>query len=105
MQGVDDLIALDPNARWDHATKKVVSDHGRSPRVFPIPLYDPEYYADNDANGRVADFVIANFLGFFVTRVQGNGIYGRVANISGMVDRTAEMAPDDSLTWAIRLVQ
>ena len=68
-------------------------------------MYDPEYTADGRANGRSGDYIIANFLGFFVTKVQGNGIYGRVANITGMVDENYEMAPDDSLTWAIRLVQ
>lgn len=107
IQGIEDLIAKDPDAYWDTSCKCVKGSKftGQSPRLFPIPLYDPEYYADNQANGRVADFVIANFLGFFVTRVQGNAIYGRVATITGIVDNTAEMAPDDSLVWAIRLVQ
>jgi hypothetical protein len=48
---------------------------------------------------------VANFLGFFVDRVQGNGIYGRVTRITGMVDENAAEAPDDSLPMAIRLVQ
>ena len=107
IQGIQILIDKDPNAYWDDGCKCVKGSQytGQSPRVFPIPLYDPEYYADNQANGRVADFIISNFLGFFVDRIQGNGIYGRVTRITGMVDRTAAMAPDDSIPMAIRLVQ
>jgi hypothetical protein len=107
IQGIEELIAKDPNAYWDTSCNcvKGSSYTGQSPRLFPIPLYDPEYYADGKAGGRVADFIIANFLGFFVTSVQGNAIHGRVATIIGMVDGEAPLAPDDSLTWAIRLVQ
>jgi hypothetical protein len=107
VQGIEDLIAKDPNAYWDDGCKCVKGSAyaGQSPRTFPIPLYDPEYYADGQASGRFADFRIANFLGFFVDRVQGSGIYGRVTRITGMVDETAAEAPDDSLPMAIRLVQ
>jgi hypothetical protein len=107
IQGIEDLIAKDPNAYWDDACKCVKGSRfpGQSPRTFPIPLYDPEHYADGKAHGRDADFKVANFLGFFVDRVQGNGIYGRVTRITGMVDETAAMAPDDSIPMAIRLVQ
>jgi hypothetical protein len=107
IQGIEDLIAKDPNAYWDEDCDCVKGSlfPGQSPRTFPIPLYDPEYYADGKAHGRDADFRVANFLGFFVDRVQGNGIYGRVTRITGMVDETAAEAPDDSLPMAIRLVQ
>lgn len=41
-QGVDDLIAQDPDAYWDESTNSVVSDHGMdSPRVVRIALFDP----------------------------------------------------------------
>jgi hypothetical protein len=107
IQGIEELIAKDPNAYWDEGCDCVKGSlfPGQSPRTFPIPLYDPEYYADGKAHGRDADFKVANFLGFFVTRVAGNGIYGRVTRITGMVDETAAEAPEDSLPMAIRLVQ
>ena len=41
--GIDDLIARDPNARWDG--QRVVSNQHPSPREAIIPLYDPVYYA------------------------------------------------------------
>lgn len=107
IQGITDLIAKDPDAYWDDGCKCVKGSRytGQSPRLFPIPLYNPDDAAENRMNGRAADYIIANFLGFFVDRVVGNGIYGRVARITGMVDETGAIAPDDSLPMAIRLVQ
>ena len=42
-----------------------------SPRVFPIPLFDPDFYQDGKVNGRNADLKVANWLGFFVDRPAG----------------------------------
>jgi Flp pilus assembly protein TadG len=107
IQGINDLIDKDPDARWDENCKCVMgSKYGTSPRAFPIPLYNPDLYADNQQNGRVAEYVIADFLGFFVDRRPvGNAISGRVYNITGMVDRTASDAPVNTFPTAIRLVQ
>ena len=68
IQGINDLIDQDPGARWDSSCDCVVGSKfgSHSPRVFPIPLYDPEFYAIGKTNGRTADFRIAGFLGFFV---------------------------------------
>ena len=76
-----------------------------SPRVFPIPLYDPHLYELGKANGRVADFQIANFLGFFAEQPVGNSIPGRITKIVGLVDDTGVPAPVNSFAKAIRLVQ
>jgi len=106
IQGISDLIAQDPDAKWDAYCKCVIdSNFATSPRVFPIPLYDPAYYETGKANGRGADFRIANFLGFFVDHVQGNQIYGRVTNIVGVVNTDAGPAPALAFPKAIRLVQ
>jgi Flp pilus assembly protein TadG len=105
IQGIEDLIAKDPKARWDNTCKCVKdSAFAISPRVFPIPLYDPNFYADGKANGRVADFKIANFLGFFAMPPQGNSIPGIITQIVGLVDDTAP-APPNTFAKAIRLVQ
>jgi hypothetical protein len=106
IQGIDMLIAKDPGAYWDTGCACVKnSAYSSSPRIFPIPMYDPDYYAEGKKNGRVADFKIANFLGFFVDHTQGNSIWGRVTNITGTVDRTAGEAPVNAFPTAIRLVQ
>ena len=106
IQGIQALIDKDPLAFWDTGCKCVKnSAFAVSPRVFPIPLYDPEAYADNQHNGRVAEFVIANFLGFFAEPPVGNSIPGRITQIVGLVDKDAGPAPVNSFARAIRLVQ
>lgn len=106
IQGIQDLIDKDPGAYWDTDCNCVKgSAFAVSPRVFPIPLYDPAYYAEGKANGRVADFRIANFLGFFAEPPDGNSIPGRITQIVGIVDRTAGAAPVNAFAKAIRLVQ
>jgi len=107
VQGAEDLIARDSGAYWDIATKKVLgSAFGtKSPRVFPIPLYDPVVYDSGKRNGRAADLVTANWIGFFVEEVVGNGIWGRIIPIAGIRDRNAGPAPAGLNPKAIRLVE
>jgi hypothetical protein len=105
VQGVEGLIARDPNAYWNTATNKVAGSAfpGQSPRVAPIPLYDPIYYEEGKQNGRFADFKVANWIGFFFERVVGNQIYGRIIPITGIA--TSGPAPAGLFPRAIRLVQ
>jgi hypothetical protein len=106
-QGIQDLIDKDPNAVWDSSCKCVKnSAFGQSPRVFPIPLFNPQYYAEGVATGRGASFELANFLGFFADYVdKQNGIHGIITNITGVVDPNAGPAPADLFPMAIRIVQ
>ena len=105
MQGVDDLIDQDPDARWDDDLDKPVSTMYPSPRVVGIPLYDPEYYDTGKRSGRNADLKIANYLGFFIERRQGNNVYGRITPISGLIKGNGGPAPDNAFPKAIRLVE
>jgi hypothetical protein len=111
IQGIEDLIAKDPGAYWEPGTNggcncvKGSKFSGQSPREFPIPLYDPQYYADGQAHGRVADFRIANFLGFFVDKTSNNQIFGYVTTVIGVVDTSAGPAPAGMFPISIRLVQ
>jgi len=108
LQGIQDLIDQDPDARWEPkpGCGCVKSHFAQSPRVFPIPLFDPKYYADGKANGRVADFRLANFLGFYADHIDSNGkIYGIITAIGGTVSDTAGPAPIGMFAKAIRLVQ
>jgi Flp pilus assembly protein TadG len=106
IQGAEELIAKDPNAFWNDATNKVEgSAYGvKSPRIFPIPLYDPEYYDDGKRNGRNASLRTANWIGFFLESTEGNGIYGRIIPIAGIRDKTG-FSGSASFPKAIRLVQ
>jgi hypothetical protein len=100
--GVNDIIALDPNASWDgqrivgscvlsHTCKQydssgdaLVDDPAAtiSPRVILLPIFDPSHLSDT---------TIVNFAAFFVSRV--NIATGEVEGVfvthPGMVDNTA----------------
>src|SRR4051812_33136656 len=76
-QGIDELIAKDSSARYNPSTQRVDSVYGNhSPRVFPIPLYDPIFYDSGKRTGRVANIKMANWICFFADTVSGNDIQG-----------------------------
>ena len=87
VQGAQDLYDQDPGAYWEPAPGCNCVKNSRfgghtSPRIFPIPTYDPIYYAEGKANGRNADFKLANIIGIFLDRrPAGNEIYGRITPI------------------------
>jgi hypothetical protein len=73
--GMKDLIAQDPNAKWDG--EKVIDscvDDGscpgytQSPRIVPVPLFDPDGYQIGKTQGRTT-VKIVNILGFFVAEL------------------------------------
>jgi Flp pilus assembly protein TadG len=108
IQGITELIARDPGAYWDTASNGVKNSafpERKSPRIFPIPLYDPDYYDEGKATGRVASLITANWIGYFVERIEGSSeIYGRIIPIGGIRDRTS-VGGTSSMPKAIRLVQ
>jgi Flp pilus assembly protein TadG len=107
IHGAEELIAKDPGAYWDTDTNKVKgSTYGaQSPRVFPIPLYDPIVYDSGKRNGRIADLVTANWIGFFIEYIEGNGIWGRIIPIAGIRDANHGPAPMGLNPKALRLVE
>jgi Flp pilus assembly protein TadG len=108
IQGMNDLIARDPDAYWDtscNCVKNSAFPERKSPRIFPIPLYDPDYRDAGQANGRVASLITANWIGYFVERIQGSSdIYGRIIPIAGIRDKTYTTGTA-SMPKTIRLVQ
>jgi len=104
-QGIDALLARDPDAYWDESTHSVHSLLSPSPRVLPIPLYDPEHSAAGQKNRRSADLKVANWIGFFLVERQGDKVVGRIAPILGMVDGDAGPAPQGAFPKSIRLVE
>jgi Flp pilus assembly protein TadG len=104
--GIEELIAQDPAAVWDsrcNCIKNSAFGSGRSPRLFPIPLYDPTYYSEGRRNGRYADLKVANWIGFFAEEVRSNSIYGRIQPIAGI--RTGDPVPAGVFPIAIRLIK
>jgi Flp pilus assembly protein TadG len=84
-QGVDALIALDPNAMWTPSCNCVTgSAFGTSPRVRAIPLYDPAVYAADQHSGKSQPSLqIVGYLGFFIDSVQAGQVTGYITPISG----------------------
>jgi hypothetical protein len=108
VQGIEALIARDPGAYWDTGTKTVKGStfpERKSPRIFPIPLYDPDYYDEGKQLGRVASLVTANWIGYFVERIEGSSdIYGRIIPIAGIRSKTS-VKGTASMPKALRLVE
>jgi Flp pilus assembly protein TadG len=104
-QGMQTLVDLDPGAYWDTGCNCVKgSAFSVSPRIRPLPLYDPVYYETGKRNGRNADLKVANYLGFFVEEMQGNEVVGRISPIPGLLSPTGA-PPTGAFAALIRLVQ
>ena len=104
ISGLQTLMAKDPGAYWDDYNKKYVSTKNPSPRVFPIPLYDPDAYDLGMQTGRNATLNATNWLGFFLDSVSSTEARGRIFPITGV---TAATAPTSTtpLAYVIRLVK
>jgi hypothetical protein len=103
--GIQRLVNSDPGARWDTSCNCVKgSAYGISPRIRPIPLYDPDKYEDGVQNGRNADFQMVSFLGVFVVGMQGNSVIARVHPISAETVQDPGATPS-SFAMSIRLVK
>jgi hypothetical protein len=106
VSGAQELYNKDTGAYWDNGCNCVKgSKFGTSPRVFPIPLYDPQYFDDGKRQGRYADLKVANWIGFFLESIQGNNLWGRITPIKGVIDKNAGPAPDGIFPMTIRLVK
>jgi Flp pilus assembly protein TadG len=104
-KALNDLIAQDPTAYWDEVKERVVSPKGRSPRIFPIPLYDPDVYQFGKTTGRTATLKVAGWIGFFVEGTAGIGAYGRIVPMLGIIDEGAGPAPVGAVPRAVQLVE
>jgi hypothetical protein len=105
-KGVEDLVDQDPGAYWDEDCLCVKgSAFPVSPRVRPIPLYDPDYYEEGKHGGRNADFKVANFLGVFVVGMDGNDVVARITPIAGGNGNTGGTGPVNAFPYVIRIIQ
>ena len=104
-QGIERLIASDPGARWDTSCTCVKgSAYAISPRIRPIPLYDPDKYEDGKQEGRNAEFEMVSYLGVFVVGMQGSSVIARVTPISAETLEDPSLTPS-SFAMSIRLVK
>jgi hypothetical protein len=111
-QGIQDLIDRDPFAEWDAANNSVVNSCAqdpvpcapRSPRLVAIPLYDTGAYYEGKQNGLVT-LRIANILGFFIDRLEGNDVVGYLAVVPGLRTGNNSITPSASFLKSIVLVR
>ena len=106
ISGLQALKDSDPGAYWqnDATGGHYVSNINPSPRVFPIPLYNPDEYDLGKKTGRNATLIVTGFIGFFLEDIQGNEAYGRIFPITG-VSAASVPTPTTPLAYVIRLVQ
>ena len=105
-QGVNDLLAKDPDSYWDAASKSVQCPPGGNctgERLVSIPVYDPYWYETNRHSGRV-EIKISKVMGFFVVGMDGNDVLGYFVGAPAIDDGTT---PGDQSSWmrVIRLVR
>jgi hypothetical protein len=113
-QGMRDLIALDPAARWDTSlygglggvTGGCMSAGtcAMSPRIVAIPLYNPDVFNEGLANGRT-DITIIKILGFFMEQMQGNDVVGRIMAYPGTPRGGTSNTPQTAFVISIALVR
>ena len=109
-QGVNDLIALDPQADWDPTTKSVTGSCAQgatpcaahSPRIVAIPVFNTA--TTTPASSRAATkFTVVNILGFFIDRMQGNDVIGYLTEAPGLSTGNATIYPQSSFLTQIQL--
>jgi Flp pilus assembly protein TadG len=115
-QGMQDLIDQDPGAHWeDNCPNRtdglgcvVGSDpkfKGVSPRVRPLPVYDPVAMAEGQQHGKNITLKNVKYLGFFIEPLMGGEVRGRFVSMIGTMASGAAPAPPGSFPVVIRLVQ
>lgn len=117
--GVQDLIALDPNAYWDSSlpsgydnpggvaggcTAAGTCPNGVSPRIVSIPIFNTsEYYAGKMSG--LTSLTVVNILGFFIDSMQGNNVVGHLTKAPGLSDGNSSINPASSFLTQIQLVR
>jgi hypothetical protein len=118
-QGVDDLLALDPDAFFNTTTKEIEESCApgcapESPRIVPIAVWDTDEFNRRQASGEWGDCPVAGgqkcvrvvkILGYFVTGMSGGDVVGHLMTMPGDWDAGAGMPPGDSFLINIRLVR
>ena len=105
-QGVQQLIAEDPGARWNAATRRIDGScaeaatpcRSMSPRVIALAVYDPFELTEAIHAGAAADVNVRNIVGLFIESADPGArtITGYIVRHPGLRDETAITLHDDS---------
>jgi hypothetical protein len=89
VQGVADLINLDPTARWDPWLGVVDSCapseacRSVSPRILFLAVFDPARLEASLINHNQPDLAVVNFLPIFIDGVVGGNVTGYITTMTG----------------------
>ena len=93
VQGVADLINLDPNAEWDPVTRTVINSCAPSPacgsvspRIVTVLAFDPGWYERSWWHGGQPILVLTNIVGVFIDGVVGAKVTGYVTTPPWMIN-------------------
>jgi Flp pilus assembly protein TadG len=114
-QGVQDLMALDNNAKWNTSTKSIDNScapgvcgdlkyHASSPRIVPVALFNLDAFFAGTPNGK-SEIPIANIMGFFVEGMSGKDVLGRLVAIPGTSKGTSSLPTSSSFMRQVLLVR
>jgi len=85
VQGVADLISLDPLAEWDPVAKTVLNSCAPSaacgtvsPRVVTVVAFDPEWYENHWRNGGQPTLIVANIIFVFIDGIDNGTVRGTI---------------------------
>jgi hypothetical protein len=85
VQGVADLINLDPDAVWNPVTSSVQNSCAPSPscgsvspRIVPIAVFNPAVFEASLINSGQPELVITNVIGVFIDGVVGGKVTGYI---------------------------
>ncbi|MGE0460834.1 MAG: pilus assembly protein TadG-related protein [Vicinamibacterales bacterium] len=113
-QGMAALIAQDPGASWNTTLNgglggiqggcMATGACTVSPRVVAIPVYNPDIFNAGTPHGRT-DITIVKILGFFMERMQGNDVVGRIMAYPGTPRDSTSDTPGAAFVVSIALVR
>lgn len=75
-----------------------------SPRIVAIPVYNPDVFNASTPHGRT-DITIVRVLGFFMERMQGNDVVGRIMTYPGTPRGGTSDTPSAAFVVSIALVR
>jgi Flp pilus assembly protein TadG len=118
MQGFNDLIDMDHSAVWNssitsagtplncvtdaiHAANPDPNNCRGSPRLRPMPMFDPTQAPDPG----VKPFTFTNFASVFVSHLQGNNVYAVFAGFGGVTPASGGGSTAGPLAKVLRLIE
>jgi len=123
-QGVDDLTALDPDAKWDAVNKKVINScvgppytcetqgYSVSPRIVAVPVintldaYNAVHNGDKVQGAGNMEVAVVAILGFFVEGLDGNDVVGYFCTKPDLLTSSGgAVSPSAAFLKAITLVR